>query len=178
MANQKAQIKNIDRRFHKFDLNFSQNKTRVHKWGFTNQIKIIGILKVKRHFETQVLQQKVLLNQVFVRIPLLATFGFGKMVLGFLQIKKGEQIKSYLTQHPRITATAPTHSHTSMFKNYLSALGPFINNINKVYQVLVCIHLITILIQKVMIQCVISAVPRCVLNRLKVTRFKIQPRSI
>lgn len=92
-------------------------------------------------------------------------------------IKKGEQIKSYLTQHPRITATSMSHSHTSMFKNYLSALGLSYSFINKVYQVLVCIHLITILIQKVMIQCVKTAVPRCVLNRLKVTRFKIQPTS-
>ena len=64
-----------------------------------------------------------------------------------------------------------------MFKNYLSALGLSYSFINKVYEVLVCIHLITILIQKVMIQCVISAVPRCVLNRLKVTRFKIQPTT-
>ena len=64
-----------------------------------------------------------------------------------------------------------------MFKNYLSALGLSYSFINKVYQVLVCIHLITILIQKVMIQCVKTAVPRCVLNRLKVTRFKIQPTT-
>ena len=97
--------------------------------------------------------------------------------LSTTKVKKGEQIKSYLTQHRRITATSHSHSHTSMFKNYLSALGLSYSFINKVYEVLVCIHLITILIQKVMIQCVISAVPRCVLNRLKVTRFKIQPTT-
>ena len=60
------------------------------------------------------------------------------------------------------------------FNNYLSALGVNYESIYKVSIVLVNIHLIRILIQKVIIRCVISASKRCVFKIIKVTRFKIQ----
>lgn len=90
-------------------------------------------------------------------------------------MKKGHQIKSYLTYHPRITGDKSIMGLCGqMFNNYLSALGVNYESIYKVSIVLVNIHLIRILIQKVIIRCVISASKRCVFKIIKVTRFKIQ----
>jgi len=91
-------------------------------------------------------------------------------------MKKGHQIKSYLTYHPRITGEESMMAVCGQinFNNYLSALGVNYESIYKVSIVLVNIHLIRILIQKVIIRCVISASKRCVFKIIKVTRFKIQ----
>ena len=88
-------------------------------------------------------------------------------------MKKGQRIKSYLTYHPRITGTLTI---IPAIKQILEVALPKANyeSIYKVSIVLVNIHVIRILIQKVIIGCVISASHRCVFKIILVTRFKIQ----
>ena len=80
-------------------------------------------------------------------------------------LRKGHQIKSYLSSHPRITARHPN----GIMIIFNSAL---IGSKYKVCVVLVKVAENRILIQKVICGCFISA-QRSVFKIIKVTRFKI-----